>query len=143
MIDLAAVKAAGCTFVADGNFDALRSPIGDDAWARRYTLTRAGETHDLFQALAALPHTHAAYTLAKYQLGRLSYTLRAAPRAQCQPAIEAYDRCARALIQGWLANFYGLPAAIGGSAIMMLGFWIWALFVYPRMSGELERGGTV
>jgi len=48
-----------------------------------------------------------------------------------------------ALIQGWLANFYGLPAAIGGSAIMMLGFWIWALFVYPRMSGELERGGTV
>jgi MFS family permease len=44
-----------------------------------------------------------------------------------------------ALAQGWLASYFGLPAAVSGSAILMLGFWVWALFVYSRVSGELER----
>jgi hypothetical protein len=44
-----------------------------------------------------------------------------------------------ALAQGWLASYFGLPAAVSGSAILMLGFWMWALFVYSRVSGELER----
>jgi MFS family permease len=44
-----------------------------------------------------------------------------------------------ALVQGWLATFWGLPAAVGGSAILMLAFWVWALFGQKRMSGELER----
>jgi hypothetical protein len=44
-----------------------------------------------------------------------------------------------ALVQGWLATFWGLPAAVGGSAILMLTFWVWAMFRQKRMSSELER----
>ena len=44
-----------------------------------------------------------------------------------------------ALVQGWLATYFGLPAAVGGSAILMLTFWVWAMFRQRRMSGELER----
>jgi len=44
-----------------------------------------------------------------------------------------------ALVQGWLATFFGLPAAVGGSAILMLAFWVWAMFRQRRMSSELER----
>ena len=72
--------------MADGNFDVLRSPIGDEAWARRYTPTRAGEALDLFQALAALPGAHAAFSMARYQIGRMNYVLRDSPRTQCEPA---------------------------------------------------------
>ena len=44
-----------------------------------------------------------------------------------------------ALVQGWLATFFGLPAAVGGSAILMLAFWTWAMFRQRGMSAELER----
>ena len=44
-----------------------------------------------------------------------------------------------ALVQGWLATFFGLPAAVGGSAILMLAFWIWALMLQRPMSEALER----
>ena len=47
-----------------------------------------------------------------------------------------------ALAQGWLASYIGLPAAVGGSAILMLGFWIWAMFVHVRAIGELESSRT-
>ena len=43
-----------------------------------------------------------------------------------------------ALVQGWLATFLGLPMAVGGSAVLMLSFWVWALFLQRRMMGELE-----
>jgi len=43
-----------------------------------------------------------------------------------------------ALMQGWLATFLGLPMAVGGSAVLMLSFWVWALFAQRRMMGELE-----
>ncbi len=46
-----------------------------------------------------------------------------------------------ALVQGWLATFLGLPMAVGGSAILMLSFWFWALFLQRRMMGELEGPG--
>jgi len=45
-----------------------------------------------------------------------------------------------ALVQGWLATFFGLPAAVGGSAILMLAFWIWAMFRQRAMVGQLEMG---
>ena len=44
-----------------------------------------------------------------------------------------------ALIQGWLATFLGLPAAVGGSAILMLAFWAWSMFHKSGMMGELEK----
>lgn len=44
-----------------------------------------------------------------------------------------------ALAQGWLASYVGLPAAVGGSAILMLGFWVWSMFVHSRLGAELER----
>ena len=43
-----------------------------------------------------------------------------------------------ALAQGWLASRIGLPYAVGGSAILMLAFWVYALLVCSRMSVELE-----
>ena len=43
-----------------------------------------------------------------------------------------------ALFQGWLASYIGLPAAVGGSAILLLGFWAWALCFETRMIQELE-----
>ncbi len=46
-----------------------------------------------------------------------------------------------ALAQGWLATFFGLPAAVGGSAVLMLAFWIWAMFHQRAMIGELEQVG--
>ncbi len=46
-----------------------------------------------------------------------------------------------ALVQGWLATFFGLPAAVGGSAVLMLTFWVWAMFRQRAMIGELEGVG--
>ena len=44
-----------------------------------------------------------------------------------------------ALVQGWLATFFGLPMAVGDSAILMLAFWAWSLTLQRSMVEELER----
>ncbi|MDB5570749.1 MAG: transporter [Hyphomicrobiales bacterium] len=44
-----------------------------------------------------------------------------------------------ALIQGWLATYVGLQAAIGGGALLMLGVWAWAFSLRKTMARELEH----
>ena len=61
-IPLAEVQAAGCTFDGSGSLEILRSPVGEDEWARRYTLARVQDTLDLVHALVSLPGAHAAFS---------------------------------------------------------------------------------
>ena len=44
-----------------------------------------------------------------------------------------------ALVQGWVAKFVGLQIAVGGSALLMLGFGVWALSVRKTLVLDLER----
>jgi MFS family permease len=44
-----------------------------------------------------------------------------------------------ALVQGWVAKFVGLQLAVGGSALLMLGFGVWALYVRKTLVLDLER----
>ena len=108
LVTCEAAQAAGCTFDPSGNFEVLRAPVGQDEWAGDYTLKRAGETLGLFHALAGLHNSHAAFTLARYQLGRLSYMLRTTPQAQCASAIRAADLalplCARAADPAYISG---------------------------------------
>ena len=78
LVTRTAALAVACTFDPSGNFEVLRAPVGHDEWASQYTLARAGETLDLFQALSCLPSARLAFSLAEYQFGRLSYVLRTA-----------------------------------------------------------------
>ena len=104
LVTAAAVTAAGCALDPSGNIEVLRALVGDEGWAQQYTLARVQETLGLFQALAGLRGSHAAFYLARYQLGRLSYMLRTTPRALCAPAMGAADSCLRAPAQGGMGG---------------------------------------
>ena len=103
-INVHEIRRRGWGFVDDGNFEVLRAPVGIVQWSCQYTLRRVGDTLDLYHALARLPGTHAAFSLARYQLGRLSYMTRTTPRALCAPAMRAADACLRVLVQGWMGG---------------------------------------
>ncbi len=47
-----------------------------------------------------------------------------------------------ALIQGWLATYMGVQAAIGGGALLMLGVWAWAFSLRKSMTRQLEDTGA-
>ena len=103
-IDTEALREAGCSWEAEGNFEAMRAPIGSDVWAREYTRSRAEDTLEVYAELARLGDPHSAFYLARYQAGRTNYIWRTAPATQCIEALAAVDSCVQALVQGWLGT---------------------------------------
>ena len=98
------MRAAGCTWEPEGNFEVMRSPVGTDEWACRYTRARAKEALEVYAELAKLGDPRCAVYLARYLAGRANYIWRTAPRTQCVDALVAVDACVRALVQDWVGN---------------------------------------
>ena len=113
----------GCQFLAEGNWEAMRAPLGDLEYAQAYIRERAKDTLDVIEALSKLSSPHTAFYLMRYQIRRTNYIMRFSPAEFTRHAMAGVDACAQALVQSWVGSAqldeaariqYALPQRYGG-----------------------------
>eukprot|EP00438_Fugacium_kawagutii_P010523 Skav214520 [mRNA] locus=scaffold410:228880:231177:- [translate_table: standard] len=92
-VDFRPFAALGCSVCEDGNFEVLKSPVGDAAFNRAYCLQRAAQQATTVQLVGGLEDPQVAYYLLRWCCtgGRMNYLARTTPARHCLPAMAAFD----------------------------------------------------
>ena len=92
-VDWAPFVAAGCAVTEAGNFEILKSPVGELDFARDFCLQTALKQAKVVDAISHLPDPHCAYYLLRYSgnASRMTYLTRTTPKQCCSSALTHFD----------------------------------------------------
>lgn len=127
-IDERRFSSLGCCFKRDGNFEVMKSPIGDSEWCAAFVKRRVQKMAAICTKLAQIPSSHAGIYLLRFQASRMVYTLRTTPLACCGDSIAAADRTVQATAESILgarlckdqAERARMPTRMGGLGLQSL-----------------------
>jgi hypothetical protein len=91
-VDVQAFADLGCAYRADGNFEVMKSPVGDTAWCQSFASSRIRKLAGVWGKKAQLPSAQAGIYLLRYQASRMIYTVRTTPFSKCDSAIAQADK---------------------------------------------------
>ena len=127
-VDARTFEAMGCTLKRNGNFEVMKSPVGDSAWCSAYVQKRTVKLGGVCARIAQMTSGQAALYLLRYQSSRMIYTIRTTPLALCGDAIACADRTIQATLECILAEKLSpvqaerarLPTRLGGLGLQSL-----------------------
>ena len=92
-VDWAPFVAAGCSVAEAGNFEILKSPVGDIDFSRDFCLQTALKQAKVVDAIGQLPDPHCAFYLLRFSgnASRMTYLTRTTPKQHCSSALTHFD----------------------------------------------------
>ena len=84
-VNIQSFAEAGCKVGLDGNFEVLKSPLGDEAWCAQYCNDYAEKHVRAAQAVGELADPQVAHYLLRWacNASHMNYLARTTPKAHC------------------------------------------------------------